>query len=104
MRGMHGRNYLELDALVNEGLFPLEAWYGATGLAATQIEQDDTGRIQAGYRADLLLCKGDVIEKPAHIGQSLVEVFKDGVPYRGAFDRLPARTWPANARAHVGLA
>ncbi|MDJ0839524.1 MAG: amidohydrolase family protein [Acidobacteriota bacterium] len=102
--GMHGRNYMELHALIQDGLKPLEAWHGATGLAATEIEQDDTGRIQPGYRADLLLCKAEsrVLDQPENMETGLVEVFKDGVPYRGAFSQLPAAPdWHRRARDQV---
>ena len=34
---MHGRNYMELVALIQEGVPFLSAWFGATGLAADQL-------------------------------------------------------------------
>ena len=92
--GMHGRNYMELVSLMKDGVRPLTAWYGGTGLAADSIGQQDTGKLIPGYRADLLLCQGDVIEHPQMFDQqALVEVVKDGVGYRGALPALPQRSF-----------
>lgn len=82
--GMHGRNYMELHYLIHEGVSALAAWYGATGLAAREIGADDTGTIEPGKRADLLLARGDVVEEPGLFDQgALVEVLKDGFGHRG---------------------
>jgi len=43
--GMHGRNYMEIVHLIEDGLNPLEAWYGATGQAADVIQIADSGRL-----------------------------------------------------------
>ena len=81
---MHGRHCLEIVSLIKDGLTPLEAWYGATGLAADEIGQHDSGTLCVGQRADLLICKGDVVNDPALIArEALVEVVKDGEGYRG---------------------
>jgi imidazolonepropionase-like amidohydrolase len=81
---MHGRNYMELVALMNDGLTGLEAWHAMTGEAARQINAEDTGELKAGNRADLLVCDGDVLESPKLLDQgALVEVVKDGVGHRG---------------------
>ncbi len=94
LAGMHGRNYMEIAHLIKDGLSPLQAWYGATGLAAEEIEQDDAGVIEKGRRADLLICKGDVIENPALLGDgALIEVVKDGVAYRGAIAQIKQRSF-----------
>ena len=90
---MHGRNYMELVALMNEGIPPLTAWYGATGLAAKQIGQEDAGVLTSGHRADLLVCRGNVLDRPALFEQgALLEVVKDGVAYRGGLEGFPPRT------------
>ncbi|MFN7972789.1 MAG: amidohydrolase family protein [Acidobacteriota bacterium] len=92
--GMHGRNYMELDALVKDGLAPLAAWHGMTGLAAAEIGQDDAGTIAPGKRADLLVCRGDVLDTPRLLDEgALVEVLKDGVGHRGALGNIPQRTF-----------
>jgi len=94
MAGMHGRNWMELVHLVRDGLAPLQAWYGSTGLAAEEIGQDDAGVLREGMRADFLVCRDDVIERPeAWDSETLVEVVKDGEGYRGALAGLPQRTF-----------
>lgn len=97
--GMHGRNYMELVYLIQEGLSPLAAWHSATGLAAAGIEQEDTGTLVPGQRADLLLARGDVVEKPGLFDEgALVEVVKDGVGHRGAVAGIPQRTFSDTVR------
>lgn len=92
--GMHGRNYMEIAHLIRDGLSSLQAWYGATGLAAAEIDQSDTGVIQAGKRADLLICKGNVIDDPELLGKGgLVEVLKDGEAYRAGIPQIQQRTF-----------
>jgi imidazolonepropionase-like amidohydrolase len=82
--GMHGRNYLEIAALHRDGLPALAAWHAMTGLAAEEIGQSDAGTLVEGQRADVLLCKGDVLEKPQLLEQgAIVEVLKDGFGHRG---------------------
>ncbi len=96
--GMHGKNYLEITNLILDGLSPLKAWYGSTGLAADEIGQDDTGTLVAGKRADLLICKGDVINKPELLGEgSLIEVLKDGEAYKGNLPQIKQRTFAHTA-------
>lgn len=92
--GMHGKNYLEIANLIEDGLPALQAWHGATGLAAAEIGQTDTGAIKPGLRADLLVCKGNVIAQPELLGKgALLEVVKDGEGYRGAISQLPQRNF-----------
>ena len=96
VEGMHGRNFMELVALIRDGLTPLEAWHAGTGLAAREIGFPDTGTIVAGQRADLLLCRGNVIEEPSLLDAgALVEVVKDGVGHRDAISALPQRSFAA---------
>ena len=91
---MHGRNYMEIVSLIQDGLSPLSAWFAGTGLAGQRIGQDDAGSLVPGKRADLLVCAGDVIENPALLDQgALVEVIKDGIGYRGVLDDIPQRTF-----------
>lgn len=94
LQDMHGRNYMELAALIREGVSPLKAWYGATGLAAQQIGQDDTGRIDEGKRADLLICRPGVLDDPSRFDQgALVEVVKDGWGYKGGLPEIPQQSF-----------
>jgi imidazolonepropionase-like amidohydrolase len=91
---MHGRNYMELVALIKEGVPSLAAWFGATGLAADQIGQTDTGTLAEGKRADLLVCREDVLEDPSHFDHgALVEVLKDGRGYRNGLPGIPQCTF-----------
>ena len=62
--GMHGRNYKEISALMDDGLSALKAWYGMTGLAAQEINANDTGTLTPGQRADILVASADVINNP----------------------------------------
>ena len=81
---------MELVALIKEGVPPLGAWYGATGLAAEQIGQTDTGQLVPGRRADALVCRGDVLQDPERLDRgALVEVIKDGLGYRGGLPGIP---------------
>ena len=94
LQDMHGRNYMELVALMKEGIPPLGAWYGATGLAAEQIGQSDTGQLVPGRRADFLVCRGDVIQNPELLDHgALLEVVKDGRGYRGGVPAIPQMTF-----------
>ena len=91
---MHGRNYMEVVSLTQDGLSALSAWHAGTGLAAERIGQNDTGMLTSGKRADLLLCNSNVIDNPALFEQGvLVEVIKDGIGYRGAITEIPQRTF-----------
>ena len=78
----------------------LSAWWGATGLAAKEIGQHDTGTIAPGQRADLLVCRDDVVSDPSRwTASTIVEVFKDGDAYRGAFAGVPVRRFSDTVRA-----
>ncbi len=91
---MHGRNYMELVALIHEGVPPLSAWFGATGLAAEQLGLTDTGTLTEGQRADLLVCQGDVVNDPSLLDTGgLVEVLKDGNGYRNGLPAIPQQTY-----------
>ncbi|MED5330586.1 MAG: amidohydrolase family protein [Planctomycetota bacterium] len=97
--GMHGRNYMELAYLIKEGLSPLQAWWGSTGLAASEIGQDDTGTLVPGQRADLLLCEGNVLDDPSLLDQgALREVVKDGWGHRGDLEGIPQRSYASSVR------
>ena len=97
--GMHGQNYMEIAHLIEDGLSPLQAWYGSTGLAADEIGQIDTGVIAAEKRADLLICKGDVIANPKMLGQgALVEVIKDGQAYKNGMPSIPQRNFASTVQ------
>ena len=80
------------------------ARHGMTGLAAHEIGQDDAGVLAPGRRADLLVCREDVIADPARLDAgALLEVVKDGVGYRGAIEALPQRDYATNTRGALAL-
>ena len=47
------------------------------------------------------IAKGNVIEKPELLENNLVEVFKDGEAYRGAFANVKPRTFHGDVRKIV---
>ena len=49
----------ELELLVKSGLTPTQALASATANVADAFRLADRGRIWAGYRADLILVRGD---------------------------------------------
>ncbi len=102
--GMHGRNYMEIAALVQDGLNPLEAWHGMTGLAAEEIGQHDAGTIEPGRRADLLFCDRDVLADPTSMDDgAIVEVVKDGEAYRGTVAGFPTRSFRSTVSEALGV-
>ncbi|MDC0255946.1 amidohydrolase family protein [Bacteriovoracales bacterium] len=91
---MHGRNYKEIQSLIYEDIPTLTAWYGMTGLGAKEIGQEDTGTIEEGQRADILISNQDVIFSPDLFEkEALLEVIKDGEGYRNYFKEIPQRTF-----------
>jgi imidazolonepropionase-like amidohydrolase len=100
---MHGRNYMELVALIGEGVPPLAAWFGATGLAAEQLGQTDTGTLVEGKRADLLVCREDVVEDPLRFDHgALLEVLKDGWGFRNGLPGIRQRTFTHSVDLALG--
>jgi imidazolonepropionase-like amidohydrolase len=100
---MHGKNWMEISYLIRDGLDPLRAWFGATGLAADEIGQGDTGVLAEGKRADFLVSERDVIDDPNHFNEGgLLEVVKDGTGYRGAIAELPQRTYADTVACVLG--
>jgi imidazolonepropionase-like amidohydrolase len=68
----------ELAALVQAGLTPLQALAAATSAPASAFRLGQRGRIQNGYKADLLLVDGDPGADIANT-RRIVTVWKDGV-------------------------
>ena len=100
---MHGKNWRELVTLIEDGLDPLRAWYGMTGLAAAEIGQHDAGVLASGKRADFLVSRADVIADPRGFeAGGLLEVVKDGVAHRGAIGGLPQRHYADTVREVLG--
>jgi imidazolonepropionase-like amidohydrolase len=62
-RAAHGENAIELAALVEGGLTPMEAIMAATSVGADHLDMADlVGTIEAGKFADLLIVDGDPLE------------------------------------------
>jgi imidazolonepropionase-like amidohydrolase len=96
--GMHGRNYMELVHLIRDGLAPLRAWYGATGLAARELGRSELGTLAPRQRADLLIASADVLERPELLGEgALLEVLQDGLGHRGLAG-VPQRSYAQSSR------
>ncbi len=92
--GMHGRNYMELVALMDDGVPALSAWHGMTGLAGELVCENEVGKIAKGYVADLLVSTADVVKNPQSLEKGvLLEVIKDGVAYRGGLPKFPCKTF-----------
>jgi len=76
---LHG----ELELLVRAGLAPAEALAAATSVPARIFHLEDRGRVAAGYRADLVLVRGDpTLDVTAT--RDIVAVWKAGVALRRA--------------------
>jgi imidazolonepropionase-like amidohydrolase len=75
----HGSAPQEILHMIDWGMRPLEALRAATATGAESLRLDDTGTIEVGKRADLLLIEGDPIDDPpALLGRK--RVWLGGVP------------------------
>jgi imidazolonepropionase-like amidohydrolase len=78
---IHGSStWYELKYMMDLGMTPLEAITTATSRPG-HLLAPDIGSLRPGFRADVILVKGDVL---ADIGllQNVAHIFKDGVQYR----------------------
>jgi len=77
----HGKNALELVALVNRGMTPMQALRAATITSAELIEREhELGRLAPGYLADIIAVPGDP-STDITVTQDVRFVMKDGVVY-----------------------
>ncbi|WP_288381616.1 CIA30 family protein [uncultured Massilia sp.] len=82
----HGASmHRELAALVDAGLAPVDALAAATSLPAKVFRLGQRGRIDKGYKADLLLVEGDP-SVDIRATRRIVEVWKDGESANGLRD------------------
>jgi len=80
----HGDNFHELTLLVEYGLEPLQALNAATAQAADNIGLgNEIGRIQSGFRADLVLISGSMDEPFARFKERIVYILQQGKMVRG---------------------
>jgi imidazolonepropionase-like amidohydrolase len=74
----HGANAMELVALVERGMTPLQALRAATVTSADLIgRQDELGRLQEGYLADIIAVPGDPT-RDITVTRDVRFVMKDG--------------------------
>ncbi|UGQ12805.1 amidohydrolase family protein [Yinghuangia sp. ASG 101] len=78
----HGKNALELVALVSRGLPELDVLRGATTLAAELIDADDRGRLAEGLLADVIAVPGNPLEDIS-VTQRVKYVMKGGKHFTG---------------------
>jgi imidazolonepropionase-like amidohydrolase len=80
----HGENAMELVALVQRGMTPVQALRAATVTSADLIGRDDElGRLGSGYLADVIAVPGDPTQDIA-VTRDVRFVMKDGQIYKGA--------------------
>jgi len=78
---IHGSaTWYELKYLVEMGMTPMEAIAAATSRPG-HLLANDIGTLQHGFRADVILVKGDVLSDIGLL-QNVSHVFKDGVQYK----------------------
>jgi imidazolonepropionase-like amidohydrolase len=63
----HGHAPREIAYMVEWGMTPLDALRAATANGAELLRLTDTGTIDVGKRADLLLVDGDPVEDPGSL-------------------------------------
>ncbi|MFD8811039.1 amidohydrolase family protein [Streptomyces sp. NPDC059627] len=77
----HGKGSLELLALVDRGMRPLQALRSATTVAAELIGADDRGRLRPGLLADVIAVPGDPLADLSVTGR-VCFVMKGGRVFR----------------------
>ncbi|MEU6541194.1 amidohydrolase family protein [Streptomyces sp. NPDC047000] len=83
----HGRGSLEMRALVDRGMAPLQALRAATTVAADLIDAGDRGRLEPGLLADVVAVPGDPLADVS-VTERVSFVMKGGRVYR---DDTPER-------------
>jgi imidazolonepropionase-like amidohydrolase len=78
----------ELELLVRAGLKPTEALAAATSVPARIFGLRNRGRIASGFRADLLLVKGDPTSDIT-MTRDIVAVWKEGVSFKRLLAQKP---------------
>jgi imidazolonepropionase-like amidohydrolase len=84
----HAEGAYELEAMVGAGMLPMDAIVAATSNAADLIQLRDTGRLEAGALADLLVVDGDPVADVRLLQDRsrLRLVLKGGEVYRDELD------------------
>jgi len=80
----HGRNAMELEAMVKRGLTPLEAIQATTINAAELLSwQDKVGALESGHYADMIAVEGDPLADISTL-QHVAFVMKGGTVIKNA--------------------
>jgi imidazolonepropionase-like amidohydrolase len=90
-RGLRqGGNALELSLLVQYGMSPMRAIEAATSVAADCCNVPDTGRIEAGRRADIIAVDGDPLEHIEILQEvdAIQLVVRDGIVFKNAMGAI----------------
>ena len=76
-----GENAQELVELVKYALTPMEAIKAATSVAAEALLQSDTGSLQVGNKADIIIVDGNPLKDISIVAdvQNIKNVYRDGV-------------------------
>ena len=83
----HGKNYLELEFMVDYGMDNLQVLRAATSGNADMLDiSDKVGRILVGLNADIIAVDGDPTKDISKIEQ-IRFVMKDGVIYRNELEK-----------------
>ncbi|MBI4483995.1 MAG: amidohydrolase family protein [Acidobacteria bacterium] len=78
----HGKAAREFGLMVQYGMTPLQAIRSATATAAELLRMEDAiGRIEPGYKADMVAVRGDPL-RDVRLLQNVEFVMKDGQVYR----------------------
>ena len=88
-RTLHGVTFhRELELLVMAGLSPTEALAAGTASAAQAFGLDDRGCVCAGFKADLVLVRGNPT-KDILASRDIFKVWRDGVEFDRSLDAVP---------------
>jgi imidazolonepropionase-like amidohydrolase len=78
----HGEQAMELCAMVDRGLTPMQALYAATVTSSELISMEDSlGKLEAGYLADIVAVPGDPTQDIA-LTKDMRFVMKEGVVHK----------------------
>ncbi|MBT3941700.1 MAG: amidohydrolase family protein [Chloroflexi bacterium] len=81
---VHGKNYREIEILVERGMTPLQAIKAATGTAAECVGLgDQIGTLEVGKLADVVIVDGDMSKNVSLLGDrdNIKMVMKGGDPF-----------------------
>lgn len=77
----HGKNYKELELMVQYGMKPIDVLKSATSVNAKTFHLSTLGKIQKGFLADIIAVQGNPT-KDIKVMRNVSFVMKDGVVYK----------------------